>query len=81
VSGGLAFRGTQNRDRSKGAELPQIRRPTLQSQFSQGESMNELILKASLSTRVAETLRGTCKAVYKMFEERRSLAEPRQVMK
>ena len=41
--------------------------------------MNELILKASLPLRVAETLRGTCKAVYKMSEERRDLAEPPRV--
>ena len=33
--------------KSKGANLPQSWRPTLQSQFSQGESMNELILKVS----------------------------------
>lgn len=32
------------RHKSKGANLPQSWRPTLQSQFSQGESMNERML-------------------------------------
>src|ERR1700737_3760233 len=42
--------------KSKGADLPQSRRLTLQSQFSQGESMNEEILNASRTARVAEIL-------------------------
>ena len=42
--------------KSKGADLPQSRRLTLQSQFSQGESMNEEILKSSRTARVAEIL-------------------------
>src|SRR5262249_60334683 len=43
--------------KSKGANLPQSWRLTLQSQFSQGESMNECILKALTQPRVAKTLR------------------------
>ena len=50
-------------DKSKGADLPQSRRPTLQSQFSQGESMNERILNCSTARRVAEILRCVCKVV------------------
>jgi hypothetical protein len=34
------------RKKSKGANLPQSWRPTLQSQFSQGESMNERMLNS-----------------------------------
>src|SRR2546430_2206006 len=48
------------RQKSKGADLPQSRRLTLQSQFSQGESMNEEILKSSRAARVAEILQSTC---------------------
>jgi hypothetical protein len=43
--------------KSKGADLPQSRRPTLQSQFSQGESMNECILKILVRPWVAKILR------------------------
>src|SRR5437660_12799898 len=59
-----------NLRKSKGAELPQIRRPTLQSQFSQGESMNGLILNSSSGMRVAKTLRGTCKHVFRIARKR-----------
>src|SRR5260221_10171301 len=43
--------------KSKGADLPRNRRPTLQSQFSQGESTNAGILNSFEEGRVAKTLR------------------------
>jgi hypothetical protein len=42
--------------KAKAPTSPKVGAITLQSQFSQGESMNEEILKSSRTSRVAETL-------------------------
>jgi hypothetical protein len=46
--------------KAKAPTSPKVDAITLQSQFSQGESMNEEILKSSRLSRVAETLQSTC---------------------
>jgi len=62
VIGGNTRNETQTLPKSKGADLPQSRRLTLQSQFSQGEWMAG-ILNLTRRRRVAKTLWWTCEAI------------------
>jgi len=49
--------------KAKAPTSPKVDALTLQSQFSQGESMNERILNPSGKERVAKTLRSNCEGV------------------
>jgi hypothetical protein len=49
--------------KAKAPTSPKVDALTLQSQFSQGESMNERILNSSGKERVAKTLRSNCEGV------------------
>src|SRR6266513_5894170 len=53
-------RNCKRAQKAKAPTSPKVGAITLQSQFSQGESMNEEILKSSRVSRVAERLQSTC---------------------